>query len=489
MRLIMQPWTRLGRTGSLAALCAVYLVFAGIFSTTTFDMDEFGFVKEPYELLGGDYATGYLKKHEFGKAIGTAAKSYYFYWNYRPLNAPVIREDHRSMFQAEEKEFGYVQPDSVADNDPAALEKFQARLMVVEPDRFYRHGAGKALLPAILSMPQLALLKLFGVTSNRILNAQYHEYYDPIFMILRLAQLLAGLASTILVFKILERIVDLEKARLGTLIFAIFPITMKYFPNLHHDSMLVPFILLALYLQTTKRYVSAGIAYGLALASKNLAIIFLPAVTADVVIQTIRIWKDADWAAATAFLRARVAGLAVMGVVAFATLLPFANPVSYAQEILTPVISRPIDPRGENIAQWTVDGMLKEKSAVSPQVAFVKKFLYFKDIGFLFFILALFLAIRQPLTAAARISIAMIVLYLPMASIFGTDLEYRTLLLVPLFAIIAAELFETVHLRWVAAGFAVLALVYVSDPARTDFYHTHHIENKAQNDAKSQAAN
>jgi hypothetical protein len=128
--------------------------------------------------------------------------------------------------------------------------------------------------------------------------------------------------------------------------------------------------------------------------------------------------------------------------------------------------------------------MLSDKSALSPQVAFAKKFLYFNDIGFLFLMLALFLAIRNPLTDATRISIILLTSYLPLAAIFGTELEYRTLLLVPLFAIIAAELFQPVHLKWLAAGVTALALIYVSDPARTDFYHTQHIGKQTRSDGK-----
>jgi hypothetical protein len=474
MKLISQPWTTLGRRGSLTAICSLYLVLAGIFATTTFDMDEFNFVREPYEMLGGDYTKGYLQKHQFGNALDTLARAYYFYWNYRPLNAPVVREDHRFMFQQEEKEFGYFPAPTVGGDDPAAVEKYQRRLVVPEPDRFFKHGAGKPLLPAILSIPQSALFSL-AFDKERLLKAQFHQFYDPLFIILRLAQLLAGLASIILVFKILERTVDLERAYLGALIFAVFPITIKYFPNLHHDSILVPFVLLTVYLHLTKRYVSAGVAYGLALASKNLAVIVLPALTADIAIQAYRIWREVNSAVAMAFLRTQLARMAVFGTVAFATLLPFANPVSYAEEVLTPVISRPTDPRGENIGQWSVDSMLSGKSALSPQVAFARKFLYFKDIGFLFFILALFLAIRQQLPRAARLSLILVATYLPMSAIFGVDLEYRTLLIIPLFAIIAAELIQPVHLRWLAGIAAALALIYVSNPARTDAYHIQHI--------------
>jgi hypothetical protein len=463
----------------LVVICGFYLVLAGVFSTATLDVDEFTFAREPYELLGGDYTLGYLRRHEYVNALKTLAKSYYFFWYYRPLNAPVVREDHRSIFASQEREFGYVKPASVQFNDPAAIEKYQARLVVPEPDRFYTHGAGKPLLPALLSIPQLGLIKLLNIGSGQILNAQYHKRYDSMFIIFRLAQIFAGLASILLVFKILEKKLTLERAYLGTLIFAIFPVTIKYFPNLHHDSILVPFALLAVYLQMVRRYVAAGVAYGLALASKNVAIILLPALAADVAIQGFRLWNEAGSTSALAFLRPRLAGLAAMGAVALVTLLPFANPVSYAQEILTPLISRPIDPRGENVDQWTLKSIVSNESKMSPQVTFAQKFLYFNDLGFLFLVLALCLAVQRPLTSITRLSIIIMVLYLPMTSIFGAMLDYRTLLLVPFFAMAAAELLQPRQLRWLVTATVTLTLIYISDPSETDVLHKHYIGNQS----------
>jgi parallel beta-helix repeat protein len=468
----MPPIGKSQRRILITVICGIYLVLAGIFSTTTLDIDELTFVREPYEILGGDYTLGYLRKHEYVRALKTFAKSYYFFWYYRPLNAPVVREDHRSMFRIEEREFGYIKPPSVQAGDPAAIENYQARLVVPEPDRFYTHGAGKPLLPALLSIPQLALLKCFGITTNQILLAQYRNRYDPLFIVFRLVQIIGGLASVLLVFKILERTIEPEKAYLGALVFAIFPSTIKYFPNLHHDSILVPFVLLAVYLQMMRRYVAAGAAYGLALASKNLAIIVLPALVADFTIAGFRLGNEVGWTTALAFLRTRLAAVAVMGVVAFGTLLPFANPISYGEEILTPLISRPADPRGENVTQWTLNGILDNQSNVSPQVTFAQKYLYFNDLGFMFFVLALCLAIQKQPTSITKLSIIIMVLYLPISSVFGLLLQWRTLLLVPFFAMAAAELLQGRQLRWLAGATAVLALLYISDPSKTDLIHT-----------------
>ena len=224
-----------GKRVWLTAICGLYLVLAGIFSTTTLDVDEFTFLREPYEMLGGDYTLGYLKQHDYGNALRTLAKSYYFFWTYRPLNSPVVKESDRVLFADEEAKFGYVRPSAPQSDDASAVESYKARLIVPEPEEFYTDGAGKGLLPAILSIPQLALMKALGIGSDRLLTAQFHQQYDFAFTFCRLAQILAGIVSVILVFKILERYVNLERAYLGTLIFAIFPVTIKYFPNIHHN--------------------------------------------------------------------------------------------------------------------------------------------------------------------------------------------------------------------------------------------------------------
>jgi hypothetical protein len=455
----------------LTVIAGIYLALAAVFAATPLDIDEFTFVREPYEMLGGDYTVGYLKRHEYGAALKTAAKSYDLFWTYRPMNAPVIRDNDRALFKTEEQAFGYVRPDSVKFGDTAAIEKYKARLIVPEPDRFYTHGAGKPLLPALLSIPQLGLLKAFGITGGDLLNAQYSGRSSPIFVVLRLAQMAGGLLSVLLVFKILDSTLTVQRALLGTLIFAIFPVTIKYFPNIHHDSILVPFVLLMVYFYLRGRYVSAGVAYGLALASKNLAIIVAPALAADLAIRAISIWTQEGAHAAFEFARPRLRSLALMGAIAFVTLLPFANPVSYTEELLTPVISRPVDPRGENIDRWTVKGIVGDAASLSPQVTFAQKFLYFNDFGFMFFVLALGLACQRSLTGVGRLSIIMMAAYLPVSSIFGLALTYRTLLIVPFFAMAVAELLGIRQLKFLAVVTAALALTYVSSPGRTDLIH------------------
>jgi hypothetical protein len=53
-------------------------------------------------------------------------------------------------------------------------------------------------------------------------------------------------------------------------------------------------------------------------------------------------------------------------------------------------------------------------------------------------------------------------------------LNWRILLLVPFFAMAAAELLHLRQLKWLVAGTAVLTLIYVSDPSKTDVLHNQH---------------
>src|SRR5215467_1529674 len=114
----------------LIAVSVLYLGMAGIFASTSLDIDEFSFIREPYEVLGGDYTVAYLKQHRFGEAASTALKSYRFYWTYRPLFSPLIPAKDKRIFERQEQEFGYVAPDRVSKDDPQALARYNKRLIV-----------------------------------------------------------------------------------------------------------------------------------------------------------------------------------------------------------------------------------------------------------------------------------------------------------------------------------------------------------------------
>ena len=206
-----------------------------MFGTAPLDEDEFTFIREPYELIGGDYTVGYLKDGEYANALQTAIKSYYFFWKYRPLNAPVIAKGDQTLFNDEEEKFGYVKPAPIQPGEVPAIGSYENRLIVPEPDRFYSHGAGKPLLPALLSIPQLAVLNIVGVGKAALLESQFNGKANAVFILARLMQYLAGVLSIILVYLIVKRTLCASKAYISAFIFAIFPLTIKWFPNLHHE--------------------------------------------------------------------------------------------------------------------------------------------------------------------------------------------------------------------------------------------------------------
>ena len=243
-------------------------------------------------MLGGDYTVGYLKDGEYANALQTAIKSYYFFWKYRPLNAPIIAEADKSLFNHEEEKFGYVKPAPIEPGKGPGIGSYQNRLIVPEPDRFYSHGAGKPLLPALLSIPQLAVLNIVGVGKGALLELQFNGKASVVFILSRLVQYLGGVLSIILVYLIVKRTLGASKAYISALIFATFPLTIKWFPNLHHDLIMVPFILLAVYFIIQNRVVAAGVAYGLALASKNVAVILIPALLIQVAVNSARLHKE-----------------------------------------------------------------------------------------------------------------------------------------------------------------------------------------------------
>src|ERR1019366_5522943 len=242
-------------------------------------------------------------------------------------------------------------------DDRQALTKYGQRLIVPEPDRFYSHGAGKPLLSAVASIPQLALLKLISPKDKNLLYYQYRYNYHAIFMVARLVQILAGLATILIVYWILAREYDQTRALIGAASVGFFPTAIEYFPNLHHDSILAPFLVLSLYFFFKEHYKRAGLFFGLALATKNVAIFMLPVFAVQVLITMLearRSSPDFNWSV----MSQKLAGPVKAVVIGFVVLLPFANPISYASEILTPVTHRQTDLRGENVEQSTLSGRL-----------------------------------------------------------------------------------------------------------------------------------
>lgn len=466
----------------LAIVCAVYLILSGVFASVNLDVDEFGFIKQPYEMIGGDYTKGYLAKHEIGNAASTALKSYYFYWKYRPLFSPIIDEKDKHLFQREETRFGYKRPESVARaTDPDRIAKYAQRLVVPEPDRFYRNGAGKPLLPAILSIPQLGLTQLVSSGDRNLLVIQHTYNYHPMFILVRLAQILSGLFTILVVYWILAREYDQTKALLGAAVMAFFPLSIKYFPNLHNDAILVPFALLAAYWFTKQQYVRAGGFFGLALASKNTAIFLAPALLGYVVWEALDARKNDPVGSLSPALRRGIRGWATAVLVGFVVLVPFANPVSFVSEILTPITQRQYDPRGENVGRYTVAGRIHGpvnkdpkyalRSAARPEVRLTDMVVGFEDIGFLFIAIAALLLFSRRNGPLAQMCLLVLLLSVPYGLVFEHRLTYRTLMFVPFFAILAADVGRKGPLQYLVALLLIIDLVYCIDPMTVDTMH------------------
>jgi Dolichyl-phosphate-mannose-protein mannosyltransferase len=463
----------------LYVICLLYLAMSAIFGSLKLDNDEFTFVREPYELIGGDYTTGYLKQHNYTEAAKTLLKSYYFYWRYRPLFSPIISVSDRKLFQAQELEFGYTKPPKASNGDRDSLTKYNSRLIVPEPDRFYSHGAGKPLLAPIISIPQLALVKSAAPEAKSLLYYQYNYNYHPIFILTRLAQILSGLATILIVYWILVRECDRRKALFGAAITALFPTCIKFFPNLHHDSILVPFLVLSLYWLFKARYKRAGITFGLALAVKNVAIIVVPVFLVYAIGNAWRAGGASGAGERTRLLREELKGLAMTMVMGLLVLIPFANPVSYVSEILTPITHRAHDVRGEDVDQFTLSGRLSAPdsgaseavSAARPEVRLIKLLLRLEDNNFFFLMIAVLSFWSHQRNPLARIAFLVILFALPYGLEFGAGLNYRSLLFVPFFAIVCADLFPRKYLLGFVGVLVLVDLVYCTDPMTTDDSH------------------
>jgi len=116
--------TRITPKHQLSLIFAVYFILSAVFSSMNLDVDEIGFMREPYEMIGGDYTRRYLEEHDLTSAVSTIGKSYYFYWKYRPLFAPIIEPKDRTLFQREEERFGYVKPISLPGWDPDRIAQY-----------------------------------------------------------------------------------------------------------------------------------------------------------------------------------------------------------------------------------------------------------------------------------------------------------------------------------------------------------------------------
>ncbi len=379
------------------------------------------------------------------------------------------------MFATQEHDFGYTKPASVSKDDRQALTKYGQRLIVPEPDRFYSHGAGKPLLSAIASIPQLALLKLISPNDKNLLYYQYRYNYHGIFIVVRLVQLLAGLATILIVYWILARECDQTRALIGAACVGFFPTAIEYFPNLHHDSILAPFLLLSLYFFLNEHYKKAGLFFGLALATKNVAIFMLPVFAVQVIFNLMearRASSSLEWKATLGKLTGPLKAVTI-GVL---VLLPFANPISYAREILTPVTHRATDLRGENVEQSTLSGRLgsqePEVAAVErPSIRFLQLILRLESNDFFFLAIAVVVFYSPRQDPLMRACFLFLLMSLPYGVIFGYGLNYRSLQFVPFFALLIGRLIPRQYAIAFVSFLLLIDVVYCVDPISVNELH------------------
>jgi hypothetical protein len=451
----------------------LYLSGTAVFASMNLDVDEFTFIKEPYQIIGGDYTLSYLQEKKYSDALLCLYKSYSFYWHYRPLFSPIISENDKSKFAKEEERFNYVKMEN-EDTSTGDLAHYQQRFIVPEPDRFYSHGAGKPLLPAVLSIPQLAAVNvlLSGDSGQGLLFYQFNHNYHPIFILTRLVQILAGLASLIMIYLILRRTTDESKAILGAGVFALSPLALKYFPNLHHDAILIPFLIATVFFFLKERFLLAGVAFGLALASKNTAI-FLPAILVIYcLVQFLRLRRDTFSARSFAFRH--VGGLLSMAVVGMLVLSPFANPVSYMREVASPVFHREYDPRGENVSSFTVSGRLQRlqgppeegRSFVRKEVLLFNHIFIYNSLFFLI-IFGIFLLSDKTREPIALVSYIALLFIIPYSLLFGTGMNWRYLFFLPFFVFLGAHALRSKQLALLIGMLMILNMVYLMDPITT----------------------
>lgn len=458
------------RVRGITWIATAFVIGAGLCGSSRLDIDEFRVIKEPYEMLGGDYTLGYLKAGERGRAFDVARRAYAFYWTYRPLSSPVIAEHDQNAFAEAERRFGYAKPGRPEIQNAA---EYEHRLVVPEPDRFYRHGAGAPLFSAVLRLPSLALLKLLTAGGPDLLAYQFQWRYHPIFIVTRLHALLAGVACVLLVYFILRRETSESNALLGAGLMAAFPPALMFFPNLHYDAILAPLVLAASYGFVRGRYGWAGVFFGLAAASKNTAVLMLPAVFLFIAVEAVRAWRQGRSAEAMSGLRTRCVGLAWFSLAGLLAMAPFANPVSQVREVLTPIVSRPFDPRGEDVSRYslgkTPPATAAPKSVAGPQAVertVVSRFkaLMGYNLSLPLILIALPLLWSRLRSPFGLYAFCLVLTSFPYRMLFGDGLGYRSLTYLPFFAILAAMTLGRRALLAIVAVLVLIDVVFLVDP-------------------------
>jgi hypothetical protein len=254
-----------------------------------------------------------------------------------------------------------------------------------------------------------------------------------------------------------------------------------YFPNIHHDPYMVPFLLGTVYALLRRRYVLAGISFGLALAAKNTAVMLVPVILLWVLLRRLSGHHSPVPASAESRECCSLKDLLVVGSAAFITLLPFANPWSYVSEVLTPVTGREFDRRGENVDQFTlksvassgslgeqalseqVDSIGEKIGTIRPGVRLLQNLVPWSV--YIGFVLVAILACASRLNGPVfTISFLFTLMAFPHSLVFGDGLIWRSIVFAPFFALVMTAWAES-RSRWVVLGaMACIVTVLLVDP-------------------------
>jgi hypothetical protein len=174
-------------------------------------------------------------------------------------------------------------------------------------------------------------------------------------------------------------------------------------------------------------------------------------------------------------------GWATVMLVGFVVLAPFANPISYVSEILTPITHRPYDPRGAEVNALTAAEVIRApprtdpkyafRSAPRPAVGLTNLVFGYVDIGFLFIAIAAIMLFSRGNGPQARMCLLVVMLSVPYGLVFGNLLTYRALMFVPFFAILAADVGRKRPLQCLVVLLLLIDLVYCLDPITVDAKH------------------
>jgi len=463
----------------------VFGIFSLLIGSSNLDIDEFTFVREPYEILGGDYTIEYLKQGRYIDAAMVMTKAYFFYWNYRSMWAPIVKDKHLTLFDKEEKEFGYKPPVGSPSMSEITIERYRERLIVPEPGRMYFRGAGKPLLSSLIIIPPLAIVKLLTFSGPDILDYQFNYRYHPIFILVRLSHIIAGFASIIILYRIMIKCnYSRDQSILCACIFSLIPVSIKWFPNIHNDAIMIPFALGSILLFLNRRYIYSGVMFGLCMASKNTAI-FLP-------VALIPIFARQAW---QAFNDRKISDIRMklfnswlkkcmlIAVATVAVLSIFSNPISFFREIAAPIIGREFDQRV----------LIREKEAAAilapsktryfssqqnnnglielrPEIALIRK-LGLDNFMIFFAIFGIGLIISNKRNVIEQYSIIFLALAWPYQMVFGPLLIWRYLIFLPFWSLLIAALFKKRHAQILIAVLVLIDIVYLIDPVSTDGIH------------------